>query len=126
MTHRTYSLKTVSLTLAMGLPFAVLGVATEHLAERASAGGVASTKAASIAPSRIVEECNQLAAQAPRDRMRELPDRIGDAALGPGEAAGRGILTGAIPGTLAGISDDNRGSNYRVAAYRQCMARRGY
>jgi hypothetical protein len=127
MTHHTSLWKSASLAFALGVPFAVLGVVADHLAGRAAASTrLASVHSQPVAPRRVVEECNQLAAQAPRDRTRVLPDRVMDAALGPGEGAGSGILAGVTAGSLAGISEDNRKSEYGVAAYRRCMARRGY
>jgi hypothetical protein len=51
---------------------------------------------------------------------------IADGGRGAGKGAGIGGLVGAAAGTLFGLNDANQREARNVAAYRDCMRRRGY
>jgi hypothetical protein len=79
-----------------------------------SRSGASPTNVSRTGTTAAVLECNRLAAQAPRDRTRSLPHGLA------GDRSGFG------PGTLYGLSEHNRRSEHASAAYRSCMARRGW
>lgn len=90
----------------------------------------------------LVEQCNRYAAEAQRDHARVLRDGVLGGALGAGvgaaggavadggdgagKGAGIGAIVGATAGALYGLNEENRRSEQAMAAYRECMARRGY
>ena len=91
---------------------------------------------------RAVEDCNQYAASATRDNRRIVRDglvggaigtgvgaaggAIADGGEGAGKGAGIGALLGVTAGSLYGLNEENRKTEAARAAYRECMARRGY
>jgi hypothetical protein len=112
-------------------------------ATRAEAASPAPTQVARAAPpATVVEDCNQYAARAQRNTGRIVRDgvvgtavgagvgaaggAIADGGEGAGKGAGIGAIVGAVGGTLFGLSEENRKSDQAMAAYQQCMARRGY
>jgi hypothetical protein len=147
MTRQANLWKIAGLAIVVGMP--LVAVAVDQLADRAatsSDGGTSSTTAAATsgasAPARVVGECNRLAAQAPRDTKRIFRDAflggavgaglgaaggaIADGGDGAGKGAGIGALVGVTAGTLYGLNEENRKSESAVAAYRECMAHRGW
>jgi hypothetical protein len=104
----------LSLALALGVPLGAIGTAVERFTNAGAASiSIASVTRRAGVPPRVVDECNRLARQAPRDSTRVLHD----------SAVAR---IGAAAGTVYGLSEENRKSDYAVASYRLCMARRGW
>lgn len=113
-----------------------------HDAAQRAAPAAAAAPSPARAPADAVEQCNAYAAEARRDPNRILRDgvvggavgagvgaaggAIADGGDGAGKGAGIGALVGAAAGTLFGLNEENRKSEQGMAAYRQCMARRGY
>ena len=145
---KTAALAATGTALLLGV-----GVAVANLSQRGDAASEESVRAtpavsaapnasAARAPADVVEQCNAYAAQARRDPNRILRDgvvggavgagvgaaggAIADGGDGAGKGAGIGALVGAAAGTLFGLNEENRKSEQGLAAYQQCMARRGY
>jgi hypothetical protein len=114
MTHQANLWRGSSLAILLGVPLTAVGVVAQQWVHAVSASSRgASAWSRPSAPAAVVEGCNRLAAQAPRDRTRVLRD---------GVQGGSGVTAG----TLLGLSEANRKSEYALPAYQQCMARRGY
>jgi hypothetical protein len=143
MMQESNSWKTAMLAIAIGVPLVAFGAVVANLVDRSrESNGGASPTASSRAPAAVVEQCNQYAAQAERDATRVLRDgvlggavgagigaaggAIADGGDGAGKGAGIGALVGATAGTFYGLNEENRKSEQAMAAYRDCMARRGY
>lgn len=151
MTHESNPWKIALIGITGGAMLLGVGVAIANLAEdggesREEPSGAASAapaaRASARAPAEVVEQCNLYAAQARRDTNRIVRDgvvggavgagvgaaggAIADGGDGAGKGAGIGALVGAAAGTLFGLSEENRKSEQAMAAYQQCMARRGY
>jgi uncharacterized protein YcfJ len=128
--------------LMLGVGAAVANLAEDESSESREESSRAAPAVSTRAPTEVVEHCNQLAAQARRDPNRILRDgviggavdagvgaaggAIADGGDGAGRGAGIGALVGAAAGTLVGLNEENRKSELAMAAYQQCMARRGY
>ena len=143
MTHESSPWKVAMLAIAIAVPLVAVGAVVANLVDRVEGSdGGAAPIARSRAPAAAVEQCNQFAAQAERDATRVLRDgvlggavgagvgaaggAIADGGDGAGKGAGIGALVGATAGTLYGLNQENRKSEQAMAAYRDCMARRGY
>jgi hypothetical protein len=123
MTHQANPWKTAQLVVALCVPLSAIGVAVELLVDAGARSAAASAPTSHAgAPAPVVDDCNRLAEQAPRDTTRQLRDVVFG---GAGAALANGRAIGTV-GTLHGLSQKNRKSEYAVAAYRQCMARRGW
>lgn len=143
MTREGNPWKTAMMAIAIGVPLVGFGAVVANFTERSreSNGGQAPA-ASSRAPAAVVEECNRFAADTERDATRVLRDgvvggavgagvgaaggAIADGGDGAGKGAGIGALVGATAGALYGLSEENRKSEQAMAAYRDCMDRRGY
>jgi hypothetical protein len=133
---------------AIGVPVAVLAFAggarlIQHERESAAEEQVQEEPGAAAArPSaRVIEDCNQYAAEQARDNMRILRDgaigaaggaavgaaggAIADGGSGAGKGAGIGAVVGAVGGALYGLNEENKKSERARQAYADCIARRG-
>lgn len=147
---KTAVLAAIGTMLLIGVGLAVANVALDadeakEQARRAPAVSAPAPQqrvASAGVPARVVEDCNQYAAQTRRDTGRIVRDgvvggavgagvgaaggAIADGGEGAGKGAGIGAIVGAAAGTLFGLNEENRKSDQATAAYQQCMARRGY
>jgi hypothetical protein len=90
-----------------------------------------------------IAACNEYAAHAPANRTNEAVKHgvlggaigagvgaatgaIADGGKGAGKGAGIGAIVGATAGTLYGLNKANQNNANAEAAYRVCMANRGY
>lgn len=83
---------------------------------------------ASGPPPEAIEDCNRQAALAKRDPGRVMGEAVVGGAIGDGAGKGAGIgaLVGATAGTLHGLTAESAPTEGARAAYRECMASRGY
>lgn len=136
----------VAVALTAGLVVANYSSVEEqpaHTQERAPKVASAAKPAPPSRPSSsVVEDCNAYAA-ATRNKTEEAVKgavvggavgagvgaaggAIAKGGKGAGKGAGIGSLLGATVGTLYGLNQANQANAQAEAAYRQCMARRGY
>lgn len=114
----------------------------EIAAQSSSRAAAPAREAASAPPPSTVEDCNRHAAAADRNEMEIAKDGLIGGAIGAGvgaaggaiakgdkgagKGAGIGAIVGAVGGSLYGLNEENRRTETARAAYRDCMARRGY
>jgi hypothetical protein len=135
--------KSAVIGLAIVVPLMLaIGAGAFALRKSPSIRAAASTGDTRAAERRVVEDCNQYAAQAQRDTLRIVRDgaiggaigagvgaaggAIAKGGEGAGKGAGIGALLGVTIGALRGLSEENQKSEAALAAYNDCLARRGY
>jgi hypothetical protein len=144
MENRSNPWKWSFIAAVIGVPLAVLAFSggARLLQNEPDEKAQAAPRAVAARPApRVIEDCNQYAAEQARDNMRILKDTaiggavgagvgaaggaIADGGSGAGKGAGIGAVVGAVGGALYGLNEENKKSEFARQAYAACIARRG-